>query len=70
LLVTPGNPEELEQAILRLALDSTERGMLGAAARQAAVNHHEWSRNVAYALSDMPSEASNLVSEKRFVSTP
>jgi glycosyltransferase involved in cell wall biosynthesis len=70
LLVTPGNPEELEQAILRLALDSAERETLGSAARQAAVEHHDWSRNVAYALSDMPSQASNLISEKSFVSTP
>lgn len=70
LLVTPGNPEELEQAILRLALDSVKREMLGAAARQAAVERHGWSRNVTYALSDMPSQASSLVSEKGFVSTP
>jgi glycosyltransferase involved in cell wall biosynthesis len=70
LLVTPGNPEELEQAILRLALDPAERGLLGAAARQAAVEHHGWSRNVAHALSDMPSQPSNLVAEKGFVSTP
>jgi glycosyltransferase involved in cell wall biosynthesis len=70
LLVTPGSPEELEQAILRLALDPAERGLLGAAARQAAVEHHGWSRNVAHALSDMPSRATDLVSEKGFVSTP
>ena len=70
LLVTPGNPEELEQAILRLALNSAERETLGAAARQAAVEHHDWSRNVAHALSDMPSQVSNLVPEKGFVSTP
>ncbi len=70
LLVTPGNPEELEQAILRLALDAAEREMLGAAARQAAVDHHGWSRNVAYALGDMPSQATNLVSQKGFLSTP
>jgi glycosyltransferase involved in cell wall biosynthesis len=70
LLVTPGNPEELEQAILRLALDSAERETLGAAARQAAVERHDWSRNVAYALGDMRSLASNLASEKGLVSTP
>jgi glycosyltransferase involved in cell wall biosynthesis len=70
LLVTPGNPEELEQAILRLALDSSLRETLGAAARRAAVEHHDWSRNVAQALSNMPSLASNLISEKGIVSTP
>jgi glycosyltransferase involved in cell wall biosynthesis len=70
LLVTPGNPEELEQAILRLALNSAKREMLGAAARKAAVERHRWSRNVAVALSDMPSRPSNVVSEKSFVSTP
>jgi glycosyltransferase involved in cell wall biosynthesis len=59
LLVTPGNTEELEEAILRLALDPEERATLGAAARQAAVERHCWSRNVAYALSDMPSQANN-----------
>jgi glycosyltransferase involved in cell wall biosynthesis len=70
LLVTPGNPEELEQAILRLALDAAERERLGAAARQAAVERHGWSRNVAYALGELPSQPSNLVSAKGLVGTP
>jgi glycosyltransferase involved in cell wall biosynthesis len=59
LLVTPGSREELEQAILRLAMDPAEREALGAAARQAVIKRHCWSHNVAYALSDLPSPADN-----------
>ncbi len=56
LLVTPGNTEELAEAISRLALDPGKREALGSAARRAAVERHCWSHNVACALSDMPSE--------------
>jgi glycosyltransferase involved in cell wall biosynthesis len=59
LLVTPGSREELEQAILRLAIDPQEREALGAAARKAAVERHCWSHNVAYALSSLPSPSDN-----------
>lgn len=55
-LVTPGNVEELAEAILRLALDPAKRESLGAAARRAAVERHSWARNVSWALSDMPSQ--------------
>jgi glycosyltransferase involved in cell wall biosynthesis len=52
-LVTPGDADELAEAILRLALDPAKREVLGQAARRAAVEHHSWSRNVSWALSDM-----------------
>jgi glycosyltransferase involved in cell wall biosynthesis len=68
LLVTPGSREELEHAIIRLAMDSGEREALGAAARQAAIEHHCWSHNVAYALSDLPSPTDNRP-ERSFVNT-
>jgi glycosyltransferase involved in cell wall biosynthesis len=58
-LVTPGNPEELAAGILHLALDPAKREALGAAARQAAVECHSWSRNVACALEEMPANTSN-----------
>jgi glycosyltransferase involved in cell wall biosynthesis len=51
-LITPGNVEELAEAILRLALDQPKREALGLAARQAAVERHCWSHNVACALGD------------------
>jgi glycosyltransferase involved in cell wall biosynthesis len=53
-LVTPGNVDELAEAILRLAHDPAKRQALGAAARRAAIERHSWTRNVAWALSDMP----------------
>ena len=53
-LVTPGDVDELAEAILRLALDPAKREALGAAARRAAVERHSWAQNVSWALSDMP----------------
>jgi glycosyltransferase involved in cell wall biosynthesis len=53
-LVTPGDINELTEAILRLALDKAKREQLGIAARRAAVERHSWARNVSWALSDMP----------------
>jgi hypothetical protein len=44
---------------LHLALDPAKREALGAAARQAAVECHSWSRNVACALEEMPANTSN-----------
>jgi glycosyltransferase involved in cell wall biosynthesis len=52
-LVTPGQANELAEAILRLALDPVKREALGAAARHAAVESHSWIRNVSWALSDL-----------------
>jgi glycosyltransferase involved in cell wall biosynthesis len=52
VLVTPGNTDELAEAILHLALDPEKRAALGDAARRAAVERHCWSANVAYALSN------------------
>jgi glycosyltransferase involved in cell wall biosynthesis len=57
-LVTPGDPEELAAGILYLALNPAKREALGAAARQAAVERHSWSRNVACALGEMPANPS------------
>jgi glycosyltransferase involved in cell wall biosynthesis len=57
LLVTPGNAEELAEAILCLALDAKKRQALGLAARRAAVKRHCWSHNVARALSGMSAGA-------------
>ena len=53
-LVTPGDVDELAEAVLRLAQDPAKREELGAAARRAAVERHSWTRNVSLALSDMP----------------
>jgi glycosyltransferase involved in cell wall biosynthesis len=55
-LVTPGEVDELAEAILRLALDPAKREALGAAARRAAVERHSWAGNVSWALSDMPGD--------------
>jgi glycosyltransferase involved in cell wall biosynthesis len=56
-LVTPGDVDELAEAILRLALDPAKRAALGAAARRAAIERHSWARNVSWALSDVPGES-------------
>jgi glycosyltransferase involved in cell wall biosynthesis len=56
-LVTPGDVEELTQAIRRLALDPAKREALGMAARRAAVERHSWARNVSWALTDIPAPA-------------
>jgi glycosyltransferase involved in cell wall biosynthesis len=53
-LVTPGDVNELAEAILRLAMDPAKRKQLGEAARHAAVERHSWVRNVSWALSDLP----------------
>ena len=53
-LVTPGDVDELADAVLRLAQDPVKREELGAAARRAAVERHSWTRNVSLALSDLP----------------
>ena len=45
LLVEPGNPQELSDAILRLADSHELRGALGATARQVAIERHTWKRN-------------------------
>jgi glycosyltransferase involved in cell wall biosynthesis len=58
-LVTPGDPQELAAGILSLALNPAKRDALGAAARQAAVERHSWSRNVACALGEMPANPSD-----------
>jgi glycosyltransferase involved in cell wall biosynthesis len=60
LLVSPGSVEELAEAIRQLASDAKKRESLGAAARQAAVEHHSWAQNVARALSDTPEQTRNL----------
>jgi glycosyltransferase involved in cell wall biosynthesis len=56
-LITPGDVDELAEAILRLALDPAKRAALGAAARHAAVERHSWAGNVSWALSDMPGDS-------------
>jgi glycosyltransferase involved in cell wall biosynthesis len=53
-LVTPGDVDELAEAILGLAHDPAKRQALGAAARRAAIERHSWTQNVAWALSDIP----------------
>jgi glycosyltransferase involved in cell wall biosynthesis len=52
-LVTPGDVDELAEAILRLAQDSEKRAALGSAARRVVVEQHSWSHNVACALADL-----------------
>jgi glycosyltransferase involved in cell wall biosynthesis len=56
-LVTPGDVEELAEAIRRLALDPIKREAMGKAARKAAVERHSWTQNVSWALSDLPATA-------------
>jgi glycosyltransferase involved in cell wall biosynthesis len=56
-LVTPGNVEELAEAIRRLSLDPAKRDELGINARRAAIERHSWARNVTWALTDMPAPA-------------
>ncbi|MEA3007144.1 MAG: hypothetical protein QOI94_2413, partial [Acidobacteriaceae bacterium] len=58
-LVTPGDVEELAEAIRRLALDPIKREAMGKAARKAAVERHSWTQNVSWALSDLPATAGN-----------
>jgi glycosyltransferase involved in cell wall biosynthesis len=58
-LVSPGDVDELVSAILLLARDPVKREALGAAARHAAVERHSWTRNVSWALRDMPTRAEN-----------
>jgi glycosyltransferase involved in cell wall biosynthesis len=53
-LVTPGDVDELVEAILRLAIDPAKRQSLGSAARRVAIERYSWGRNVAWALSGMP----------------
>jgi glycosyltransferase involved in cell wall biosynthesis len=55
-LVEPGSPEALAEAIEALALDAAKRERLGLAARQTAVERHSWIKNVAWALSDLPTQ--------------
>ena len=45
LLVEPGNPRELSDAIMRLVESRDLRESLGAAARQAAIERHTWKHN-------------------------
>jgi glycosyltransferase involved in cell wall biosynthesis len=44
--VTPGSVEELAQVILRLLGDAQLRQRLGRGARETAIVHHTWDRNV------------------------
>jgi glycosyltransferase involved in cell wall biosynthesis len=63
-LVTPGDVDELAQAILRLAQDPGKRAALGSAARRAAVERHCWSHNVACALGDLAPEPGQRVEQE------
>ncbi len=45
LLVEPADPQQLSDALVRLAESPTLREHLGKAARQAAVERHTWKRN-------------------------
>jgi glycosyltransferase involved in cell wall biosynthesis len=45
LLVEPGNPKELSDAMLKLADDAVLLSRLGAAAREAAIGKHTWKIN-------------------------
>ena len=44
LLVTPGAPEQLADAIIRLLRDPSARHSMGLAGRRMAEEHFEWSR--------------------------
>ena len=46
LLSIPGNVESLSNAIVRLAVDSDLRSMLGANAREEVVKKYTWDRHV------------------------
>jgi glycosyltransferase involved in cell wall biosynthesis len=61
-LVTPGDVDELAEAVLRLAQDPAKREKLGAAARRAAIERHTWTRNVSLALSDLPRKQATALS--------
>jgi glycosyltransferase involved in cell wall biosynthesis len=63
-LVTPGDVDELAEAILGLAQDPMKRAALGSAARRAAVERHCWSHNVACALSDPAPETGQQLAQK------
>jgi glycosyltransferase involved in cell wall biosynthesis len=63
-LVTPGDVDELAEAILRLSQDPVKRSALGSAARRTAVERHCWSHNVACALSDLASETGQQIEQK------
>jgi glycosyltransferase involved in cell wall biosynthesis len=58
VLVTPGDVDELSQAILYLASNEDKRAALGAAARQTVVDHYSWAHNAARALDN--SVAANI----------
>jgi len=53
LLVQPGSDEELASALLALQADPGLRRRLGAAARTAAVEHHDWSTVLARVLAPL-----------------
>jgi glycosyltransferase involved in cell wall biosynthesis len=61
-LVTPGDVDELAEAVLHLAQNPAKREELGAAARRAAVERHSWTRNVSLALSDLPGKQAMALS--------
>jgi glycosyltransferase involved in cell wall biosynthesis len=63
-LVTPGDVDELAEAILRLAQDPMKRAALGSAARRVALERHCWSHNVACALSDLAPETGQQLEQK------
>jgi glycosyltransferase involved in cell wall biosynthesis len=63
-LVTPGEVDELAEAILLLAMDPAKRDVLGEAARRAAVEHHSWTRNVSLALGDMTTKTNVSLSAR------
>lgn len=63
-LVTPGDVDELAEAILRLAQDPIKRAALGSAARRTAVERHCWSHNVACALGDLAPQTGQQLEQK------
>jgi glycosyltransferase involved in cell wall biosynthesis len=50
VLVPPGEPVALADALARLRDDPAERRRLGRAGRDAAVRHHDWTSGVARTL--------------------